>query len=211
MFTGIIKEIGGVKNFGRAGGIRKLDIESSVLCLDAGIGDSVAVNGVCLTLTGKGRGLLSFDVMGETIKRSTLDGLKTGDPVNLEPAVRADGSFGGHFVTGHVDCVGTIRDISKANKYMMSVGFPENFSHLVVEKGSVAVDGISLTIGEVGRDYFSVYIIPHTLKATTLGVKKKGDRLNIEFDIIGKYCARFQATKKPVSRITESFLKDRGF
>ena len=211
MFTGIIKEIGVVRNFGRAGDVSKLDIESVSLHKDIGIGDSVAVSGVCLTLTGKGRNLLSFDVIDETLKRSNLAGLRTGACVNLEPAVRTDGAFGGHFVTGHVDCVGTIREIRKANEHMMSVGFPENFSHLVVKKGSVAIDGVSLTVGEVTRDSFNVYIIHHTLKATTLGIKKKGDPLNIEFDIMGKYCARFLETAGTGSRITEDFLKDKGF
>jgi riboflavin synthase len=211
MFTGIIKETGVVRNFRPAGDVSKLDIESVGLHKDIGIGDSVAANGVCLTLTGKDRRLLLFDVTGETLKKSTLAGLKTGDRVNLEPAVSSDGAFGGHFVTGHVDCVGTIRDAGKTNEYVISVGFPENFSHLVVEKGSVAVDGVSLTAGEVTPDSFRVYIIPHTLKTTTLGAKKRGDPLNIEFDIIGKYCARFLAAGRPVFRITDAFLRDKGF
>jgi len=211
MFTGIIKEIGVIKDFSRAGNVRRLAIESSILHKNIDIGDSVAANGVCLTLTGKERGLISFDVMGETLDRSALSGSRTGDRVNLEGAVRAQGSFGGHFVTGHIDCVGKVISVNKADGYVISVGFPDNFSHLVVEKGSVAVDGVSLTAGEVFRGAFNIYIIPHTLKATTLGIKKKGDLLNIEFDIIGKYCARFLESAAPRSRITEGFLRDRGF
>lgn len=210
MFTGIIKEIGTVGGLGRSGSSRRLDIKAGAIYETAGIGDSVAVNGACLTLTGKNKNVLSFDVMDETLRKTSLGALANNDPVNLEGAVKADGTFGGHFVTGHIDCVGKIREISKRGEFKLAIEVPKDFMHLFVEKGSVCVDGVSLTVGGIRNDIFSVYIIPHTLKATTLGSKKTGDTLNIEFDIIGKYCARlFQ--KSPALRISEEFLRRKGF
>lgn len=207
MFTGIIKEIGRVRGLNRSGIICKLDIESGEIHKTAGTGDSVAVNGVCLTLTGKNKNILSFDVMDETLRKTVLGALANNDPVNLEGSVRADGTFGGHFVTGHVDCVGRIKEIRKGG---ISIEIPSDLAHLVVEKGSVCMDGVSLTVGDIRNNVFTVYLIPHTLKTTTLGFKKSGDALNIEFDIIGKYCARL-IEKSPASRISEGFLKAKGF
>lgn len=192
MFTGIIKELGRVKSISGLGNIYKLSIEAKNIANGLATGDSVAVNGACLTLTEKNKDILNFDIMAETLQRTNLGKLRPQDPVNLEDAVRADGFIGGHFVTGHIDCVGRIRDIKRsAGEVSIEVIFPEEHSGLIVEKGSIALDGISLTIGKALKNNATIYIIPHTLKMTTLGMKKTGDELNIEFDLIGKYVAKF--------------------
>src|SRR3989338_1889010 len=135
MFTGIIKEVGLIKNLNRSGKARKLDVESGAVYKTAGTGDSIAINGVCLTLTDKKKNILSFDVMEESLRKTTLNGLRNNDLVNMEEAIRADGSFGGHFVTGHVDCVGRIRDIRKGDGLKITIECPKDFMHLLVEKG----------------------------------------------------------------------------
>jgi riboflavin synthase len=195
MFTGIIKELGRVKSVSGLGNIYKLSIEAKNIADGLATGDSVAVNGACLTLTEKNKYILNFDIMAETLQRTNLGKLRPQDPVNLEDAVRADGFIGGHFVTGHIDCVGRIRDIKRsAGEVSIEVIFPEEHSGLIVEKGSIALDGISLTIGKAFKNSATIYIIPHTLKMTTLGMKKTGDELNIEFDLIGKYVAKLSAS-----------------
>lgn len=200
MFTGLVKELGIVRQISGLGKLYRLSIEAKDISNDAAIGDSVAVNGVCLTLTGKDKNTLSFDVMGETVRQSNISKLKHGDPVNLETALKIGEKLGGHFVTGHIDCVGRIKDIKRgADDVSIGVVFPEEYNNLVVEKGSIALDGISLTIGSPSGEAagktcsnaVTVYIIPHTLKMTTLGSKRAGDEVNIEFDIIGKYLAKY--------------------
>lgn len=211
MFTGLIREVKAVRNFARSGNVYRLEVASELIGKDAVIGDSVSVNGVCLTLVEKKAGLLGFDVMEETVRRTALSSIRSNDKVNLEDSVRAGGPLGGHFVLGHVDCVGTIKKIGNAaGEYTVEIEFPGEFSHLVVEKGSIALDGISLTVGEVGRGSLKVYIIPHTLNATNLSLKRGGDKVNIEFDIIGKYLARFRDLDKK-GGVTEQFLKQMGF
>ena len=211
MFTGIIQELGVVKSFDKSGSVYKLAVGSKEIFDGIGIGDSLAVNGVCLTLVDKRKSVLYFDVMEETVRRSNLALLRTEEKVNLESSLKAGGPLGGHFVLGHVDCVGNVIAINKTGEdVVMGLEIPSEFNHLVVEKGSVAIDGISLTVGEAKIDFFSVYLIPHTLKATTLGLRQKGSKVNIEFDIIGKYIARFKELEKG-SRVTEDFLKSKGF
>ncbi len=211
MFTGIVQELGVLRRIERAGNIYRLDICSDRIYRDAAIGDSVAVNGACLTVTAKMGGVLNFDVMAETIRKTNLVELKDNDKVNLEGSLKANGSLGGHFVLGHVDCVGTIKNIGKTgDEFMIRVEFNGKFSRLIVEKGSIAIDGVSLTIGEAGDNTFDAYLIPHTLKATTLGIRKPGDRVNLEFDIIGKYATRLMADRNK-TRISEEFLRDKGF
>ena len=211
MFTGIVKELGIVRNITKAGPVYRLGIESKDIARTLKTGDSVSVNGVCLTLVGKEGGVLSFDVMEETVRRTNLAGLKNRDYVNLEGSLKAGDSFGGHFVLGHVDCLGRIKDIKKSGgDFVMTVEIPPDFANLIVEKGSVAIDGVSLTIGEARSDRFKVYLIPHTLKITTLGLKNAGYKLNIEFDILGKYIARLKDVGKS-SKVTENFLKENGF
>ncbi|MDP3791183.1 MAG: riboflavin synthase [Candidatus Omnitrophota bacterium] len=190
MFTGIIKELGSLRGISGLGNIYKLSIEAKDIASGLIIGDSVSVNGACLTLTEKDKNIIKFDVMAETMRKTTLGKLKPQDLVNLEDALKAGGSIGGHFVTGHIDCVGRVKDVRRASgEVSIDVTFPEEYSYLVVDKGSIALDGISLTIGKVLKNSVTVYIIPHTLKITTLGAKRIGDEINIEFDIIGKYVA----------------------
>ena len=192
MFTGIVKELGKVYRISGLGSIYKLSVEAKDIAGGLNIGDSVAVNGVCLTLTGKDKNVLDFDVMSETFKGTNISKLKIGEFINLECALRAGDPLGGHFVTGHIDCAGRVRQISRAgDNYSIEVAFPEEYKKLVVEKGSIALDGISLTVGIVGNCSATVYIIPHTLKVTTLGSKRSGDEVNIEFDILGKYILGF--------------------
>ena len=188
MFTGIVKELGKVRRISGLGRVYKLSVEAKDIACGLNIGESVAVNGACLTLTGKDKNVLDFDVMGETFKRTNISKLKPGESVNLELALRAGDPLGGHFVTGHIDCVGRIREIKRAgDSYSIEVAFPGEYKKFVVEKGSISLDGISLTVGSVGGGNAVVHIIPHTLKVTTLGSKRPGDEVNIEFDIIGKY------------------------
>jgi riboflavin synthase len=195
MFTGIIKELGRVKSISGLGNIYKLSIEAKNIANGLAIGDSVAVNGVCLTLTAKNKDMLNFDIMAETLRRTNFGKLRPRDPVNLEDAVRAGSLLGGHFVTGHIDCVGKIRDIIRSeSEVSIEVVFPEGYNGLVVQKGSIALDGISLTIGKALKNSVTAYLIPHTLKITTFGTKKTGDEVNIEFDLIGKYVAKLSTS-----------------
>ena len=210
MFTGLVRELGKVRGISRAGGIRKIAVEAKVTAVNARIGDSVAVNGACLTVTQKKGSILSFDAVEETINKTTLGSLKNGDEVNLEESLRSGDPIGGHFVLGHVDCVGTIRAIKKTEKNIaIDISFPKEYGGLVVEKGSVALDGISLTIGEASAAGFKVYIIPHTFEATTLKYRKAGDGVNIEFDILGKYILRQKELGK--KGLTEEYLREKGF
>jgi riboflavin synthase len=161
-------------------------------------------------VTGRSGGALAFDVMAETVRRTTLAGLRSKDKVNLENSIRIGGGMDGHFVLGHVDCVGTFKEArEKGEEFIIQITIPDGFDHLLVEKGSVTIDGVSLTVGEVEKRTFCVYLIPHTLKETTLGSKGPGSRVNVEFDIIGKYVAKLEASARP--GITEDFLRARGF
>lgn len=211
MFTGIAKELGIVHNMSKAGANYRLDIESKNIAKSVKIGDSVAVNGVCLTLVDIKNNVMSFDVMAQTVRMTNLTGLKSNDRVNLEDSLKAGDPLGGHFVLGHIDCAGKITDIKKTGgEVCIEIGIPGNFANLIVDKGSIAIDGVSLTIGKASGDKFNVYLIPHTFGTTTLGFGKPGDKLNIEFDILGKYVARLKDAEKG-SKITESFLKENGF
>ncbi|MCX5679557.1 MAG: riboflavin synthase [Candidatus Omnitrophica bacterium] len=219
MFTGIVKEIGSISRIDKRGGIISITVNSKEVIRGLNIGDSVAINGVCLTAITTANSSITFDVMEETARRSTLAAMKEGAAVNLEGSMKADGLFGGHFVQGHIDCVGTIRVVGKAgDSFLMNIDVPDGFSDLYVDKGSVTIDGISLTIGECKGDGFNVYLIPHTLKTTTLGFRKSGDRVNVEFDVIGKYIAKAARSEAEPSgrgsvsaKVTKKFLEDKGF
>lgn len=185
-------ELGRAVSLDRKAGGAVLGIAAGRLSKDAVIGDSISVNGVCLTVVSLSGEILSFDLSGETLKSTNLGQLRPGDRVNLEPSLRADGKLGGHFVSGHVDAVGTIRTKTLAgDSFKLVIDSPDHVADILVEKGSVAVDGISLTVVEVFRGAFSVVIIPHTANVTTIGFKSAGDSVNLEADIIGKYVARF--------------------
>jgi riboflavin synthase len=197
LFTGLIAEMGDVAGLAKGAAAARLDIHSRVLSSDTAIGDSIAVNGVCLTVVKKAGDLLAFDLSDETLKSTNLGRLRVKDRVNLEPSLRADSKLGGHFVTGHIDGVGSIK--SKAvsgDVYKIVIHSGGRIAGSLVEKGSVAVDGISLTVVEVFREGFSIVIIPHTAMMTTVGYKEAGDSVNIEADILGKYVSRFLGKRK---------------
>lgn len=197
MFTGIIVEMGDVVSLLRKHSGASLTVSADQLLKDAAIGDSIAVNGACLTVVSRNGNMLSFDLSDETVSSTILGELRPGDRVNLEPSLRADGKLGGHFVTGHVDTVGRIRSKNIiGDAFKIVIDSPEKVSGLLVEKGSVSVDGISLTVVDVSRDFFSVVIIPHTASLTTMGFKDTGDTVNLEADIIGKYVAKFTGRNK---------------
>jgi riboflavin synthase len=194
MFTGIAVSLGEVFAAARKGASGTLVVGDTVVAPGALPGDSVAVNGVCLTLTALVGGRMSFDVSYETLAATNLGELGRGFSVNLEPAVRPADRFGGHFVTGHVDAVGRL-GAKKTVGGMLELRFeaPDEVLRYVVKKGSIAVDGISLTVADVHEGGFTTIIIPHTARVTTLGTKGRGDGVNLEADIIGKYVERFVA------------------
>lgn len=191
MFTGIIEECGRVKSLTISGSSGKIIIGAFKVLEETNIGDSIAVNGVCLTVTDIGRNEFTADIMAETARRSSLSKLKPGESVNLERAMSANGRFGGHIVSGHIDGTGTIvSKIEEENAVWVQISTSSAILRLIVEKGSIAIDGISLTVAKVSESDFSVSIIPHTAKETTLLNKKSGDIVNLENDIIGKYVER---------------------
>lgn len=191
MFTGIIIELATVESLVRGSELSRLYVKTS-LSKKASIGDSIAINGVCLTVVDIKDNVLGFDLSQETMKITNLGELKAGAKVNIEPAMRADSSFGGHMVTGHVDCTGLIKTRQQRGDLLyFEISAPKKFMRYLVPKGSVAVDGISLTVVELFKDYFTLLIIPHTARITTLGFKGPGDRVNLEADIIGKYVIKY--------------------
>lgn len=192
MFTGIIEEVGTVERITQTGVRSDLVIRAKKVLEETRIGDSIAVNGICLTVTKLGAGTFTADVMNETLKRSSLSGIRSGNKVNLERAMKNDGRFGGHIVSGHVDGTGSITQIRKDGiAVWYTVETKPEILHYIVEKGSIAIDGISLTVAQVTEKNFSVSIIPHTAKETILSDKKEGDVVNLENDIVGKYVERF--------------------
>lgn len=215
MFTGIVEEIGEIVSVGRGSRSAVLRIRCQRVLQGTCTGDSIAVNGVCLTVTSIGDSEYTADVMAETLARSSLGTLRPGSRVNLERAMPADGRFGGHIVAGHIDGTGTIREIRQdetAVWYTISAG-PELLRY-IVEKGSITVDGISLTVAEVGAEDFQVSTIPHTRSSTVLVDRKRGDIVNLETDIIGKYVEKLCAPEKlpeAGSPITMEFLTENGF
>ncbi|HBR21412.1 MAG TPA: riboflavin synthase [Nitrospiraceae bacterium] len=192
MFTGLIIEMGEITSVKMRSGGAVLSLKAREAASAAKLGDSISVNGVCLTVIEKNSDLLSFDLSDETLRSTNLGRLKRGDRVNLEMSLSPDTKIGGHFVTGHVDAVGTIRSkVNIGDMLKIEISAPAKVMNFIVEKGSVAVDGISLTVVDVLNDGFTVVIIPHTAKLTTIGFKGTGDTVNIETDILGKYVARF--------------------
>ena len=216
MFTGIIEELGTVERVTRGRVSAVIAIRAEHILSDLKIGDSVAVNGVCLTATGLTGHGFTADVMHETLDRSALAGLGPGSRVNLERAMAANGRFGGHIVAGHVDGVGTIAAIEKDdNAIWFTITSPAQVLRYVVEKGSIAIDGISLTVARVETDRFAVSVIPHTAAVTLLGQRRTGDRVNLESDLVGKYVERLLRTtpeeKQQESKLTMEFLSQHGF
>ncbi len=215
MFTGIVEEIGTVRTVQRTGNSSFIEIQAKTVLEDVHDGDSIAVNGVCLTVTSFTGDSFRADVMNETLSRSSLGGLKSGSPVDLERAMAAGGRFGGHIVSGHIDGTGTITDIKKDGiAHWYTVSAPPEIMRYIVEKGSIAIDGISLTVAKVTDNSFSVSIIPHTAEKTVLSYKKAGDIVNLENDIVGKYIEKLMQpaeAPKQESGITLDFLAKNGF
>ncbi|MER7587379.1 riboflavin synthase [Micromonospora sp. NPDC127501] len=192
MFTGIIEELGEiVRVVPTAGDSALLGVRGPLVTSDARHGDSIAVNGVCLTVVDVADGVFTADVMGETLRRSALGALRPGDPVNLERAAALGSRLGGHLVQGHVDGVGELISREPAEQWeTVRFRLPAALSRYVVEKGSITIDGVSLTVAAVGADEFAVGLIPTTLKLTTLGAKGVGDPVNLEVDVLAKYVER---------------------
>ena len=190
MFTGLVEATGRV-SVSDAGGMARIAVEADAMSEGASVGDSVAVNGVCLTVNALEGGTLVFFAMPETLRRTALGGLRDGVPVNLELAMRADARFGGHIVQGHVDGVGKVRRVTpEGDAHLWEFTAPESVLRYTVEKGSVCVDGISLTVVAVGEDHFTVSVLPQTREATNLRALEAGDQVNLEADVIGKYVER---------------------
>lgn len=217
IFTGIIEEIGQVKQIKRGQQSFSLSIKAAKVLEEVKLGDSIAVNGVCLTVTGYSGASFEADVMPETYQRTTLKTLKSGSPVNLERALRLSDRLGGHLVQGHVDGIGTIINKSVEDiAILYGIEAPAEILKYVVKKGSIAVDGVSLTVVEVDNNRFSVSLIPHTAKLTILGWKREGDPVNLETDIIGRYVEKLwlsgeikQEQKK--KDIDYNYLLENGF
>lgn len=216
MFTGIIEEIGTVSSIAEGSLSAVIAIQASKVLEGSSIGDSIAVNGVCLTVTSIHGSLFSADVMAETLRRSSLGDLSRGSMVNLERAMPANGRFGGHIVSGHIDGTGTIVSMRREdNAVWVTISTKQDILKYIVEKGSIAIDGISLTVAEVDTDTFAVSVIPHTSVQTTLLKKSAGDTVNLENDVIGKYVERLLSFKDKTDTdtpvITMDFLTKNGF
>lgn len=217
MFTGLVEELGVVKHSKKTGHTISIVIQAEQIMEDMKVGDSIAVNGVCLTVTSFDYNLFTVDVMPNTFNDTTLRLLSSGTGVNLERAMAADGRFGGHFVSGHVDCTGTIISTQKVeNSTLVEIQIPENQVHLTMDKGSITIDGTSLTIFKTTPTSIFVSLIPHTSKVSMIGNRRKGELVNIEFDLLAKYFYSFMnRDKDPVvkkeSNLTASFLRENGF
>lgn len=215
MFTGIVEEIGKLRRVAGRGHSLVLTIDARKVLEDVHIGDSIAVNGVCLTVVAFDATSVSMDVMPETYRQTNLASLRTGSPVNLERAMSARGRFGGHIVQGHVDCTGTITARAAEENAVVFTVEPIDKGALlfIIPRGSITIDGISLTVIQVTDDDFSVSIIPHTLQETVLQHKHPGDTVNLETDLLGKYIYRFMQAnqEKKTGRLTSEFLAEHGF
>lgn len=214
MFTGIIEEIGTVQHVRTSGHSMELTIAAQEVLTDVRLGDSIAVNGTCLTVTAFTGGTFTADVMPETFRATSLHNARTGTRVNLERAMPADGRFGGHFVTGHVDGTAIVAESQHIeNSLVMQLTLPTGNTSYVLPKGSIALDGTSLTIFNVAGDTISISLIPHTQKSTVLAERKPGDRVNVEFDLLAKYTEKMLIPAVPTEKkpITASLLEENGF
>lgn len=222
MFTGIVEEVGTIAFILLAGNSGQIGIRAKKVLEGTKIGDSIAVNGICLTVTSLRPDGFTADVMAETVRRSSLNSKRSGDKVNLERAMAADGRFGGHMVSGHIDGTGVIRSyMREENAVWVTIETAPEIMKYIVEKGSICIDGISLTVAKVEKEAFAVSVIPHTGEETTLLTHKTGDHVNLENDIVGKYVERllgYQTTsvgdakeeQKKTGGITLEFLEENG-
>lgn len=215
MFTGIVEEVGKIKKIERNTVSARLSIEADKVLQEVKEGDSIAVNGICLTVTSFTKNSFTADVMHETMNRTTLGKLKENSPVNLERALSVMGRLGGHMVSGHIDGRGKIVGIEKDdNAVLFTIETTEKILRYIVEKGSIAINGISLTVARVDRKNFTVSVIPHTLRVTSLGSFQRGDEVNLENDIVGKYIEKLlglSCPEKKESTLTMDFLIKNGF
>jgi len=210
MFTGIIEAIGRVAAVQRRGDLLYLTIAPQAALTEMKVGDSICVNGACLTVTALSHEGFQADCTAETQERTTLGSLTPHEEVNLERALKVSDRLGGHLVTGHVDGTGYVSEVTKgAGSLVMTIRVPHELASYIVEKGSVAVDGVSLTVNRMAGDEFQVAVIPYTVANTTLGRKRAGDRVNIEVDLIGKYIKRFM--QQGGAGIDKGFLAEHGF
>lgn len=217
MFTGIVEEIGLIEGVKKVEKSLYLSIKCSKVLKETKIGDSIAVNGVCLTVTSLKKESFEADVMEESIRRSNLGKLSIGDKVNLERALSLEARLGGHIVSGHIDGTGEIESLAKeGNAILITIKANKEILKYIVEKGSMGVDGVSLTVIYINSDLFKVGVIPHTGKETILLTKKVGDKVNLECDVVGKYIEKFlrinnEKKEEKSSSISEEFLKSNGF
>jgi riboflavin synthase len=216
MFTGIVKDVGAIGSIAPQGGGLRLRVNYTSFDEfgDLSIDESVSVNGACQTVVALGKGWFEVDTVSETLKKTTFNSFRPGTKVNLERAVRPIDRLGGHFVLGHVDCVGKVTGIEESGQSRtISISFPAEFDPWIVPVGSIAIDGVSLTVAHTESSILSVAIIPYTFGHTTIADLRKGSEVNLEFDILGKYVAKQQSTVKNAagSRISESWLGEQGF
>lgn len=198
MFTGLVEELASIKAIEQVSdNAIRLTVKAEKIMSDIKTGDSIAVNGICLTVSDFTENTFAVDCMPETLKATSLHNLKIGSPVNLERSLRPDSRMGGHFVSGHVDCTGEISRLEPVeNALYVDVNFPDKFSHYVIDKGSIAIDGISLTVFAIKKNTVTLSIIPHTLEVTVLGKKSVGDLVNIEFDMFAKMIEKQMQTRQ---------------
>ena len=202
MFTGLVEETGELLALERSSAGARLTLRAPLVSTDARLGDSIAVNGCCLTVTARGGDALTFDLLAETLARTNLGALAAGAPVNLERALAAHSRLGGHFVQGHIDTASRVLGFEKVNAdHRLEIGLPAEFAGYVAFKGSIAIDGISLTVAEVREASFAVWIIPHTLAMTNLRAKRAGEFVNLEFDLLAKYVERLLVVRDSAPRI----------
>lgn len=216
MFTGLVEEVGTISSIKKGSNSSEITINSTKVIEDVSLGDSIATNGVCLTVTGFTRKTFTVDIMAETLRVSSLSSLNMGDEVNLERALRLGDRLGGHMVSGHIDGVGNIVSFEKEdNATVVTISASEDLLRYIVYKGSIAIDGVSLTVFFVDKNIFKVSIIPHTKSVTTLLDKDIGDKVNLECDMIGKYVEKLlmpiSSSNDSKSNISMSFLSDNGF
>lgn len=210
MFTGIIQYLGTVESARKPAGRLTLSIQAGPIAQDARVGDSICVRGVCLTVAETRGSLLAFDAIGETLSRTTLGQLTKGDPVNLEPSLKPSDRMGGHFVTGHIDGTAVLSDVTETpGELRQTFQADPSLCRMMIPKGSVAIDGVSLTLTDVAEASFAVALIPHTLSVTTLGSIHPGECVNVETDLIGKWVLK--ALGGSGRALTEEFLREYGF